>query len=105
MFRFTEDDKWYRAVINSVDTPGVVKVHYIDYGNKENLDMGRIRPLPNQLSGLQAQAVRCSLRGFSKEIRFSPDLMEQFKQTVTDRFVVSFLFNTMITYIIQLFSI
>ena len=90
-FRFTEDDKWYRAIITNIDTPGIVKVHYIDYGNKENLDMGRIRPLPNQLTGLQAQSIRCSLRGFSKETRFSPELMDQFKHTVTDRFVSNFL--------------
>ncbi|KAI6660434.1 Tudor domain containing protein 1/6 like [Oopsacas minuta] len=84
--KFTEDDKWYRAIILNTDSPGVVKVHYIDYGNKENLDMGRIKPLPSQLYSLQAQAIKCSLRGFSKDTRFSTELMDQFRQTVTDRF-------------------
>ena len=85
--RFTEDDKWYRAIVLNTDTPGVVKVHYIDYGNRENLDMGRIKPLPTQLYSLQAQSVKCALRGFSKDTRFSTELMDKFRQTVTDRLV------------------
>jgi hypothetical protein len=59
--RFTQDDEWYRGVIEGVlpDT-NEVNVRYIDYGNKEVLPVSRLVELPPDLLSYQSQVIHCS---------------------------------------------
>ena len=43
--KFSEDDQWYRVKIEKVSGPNV-NVFYIDYGNKETLNVTRVATLP-----------------------------------------------------------
>ncbi|XP_051162988.1 staphylococcal nuclease domain-containing protein 1 [Leptopilina boulardi] len=43
--KFTEDDQWYRVKIEKVSGPNV-NVFYIDYGNRETLNVTRVAALP-----------------------------------------------------------
>ena len=54
--RFTEDDGWYRAVVEAVDGDNVT-VRYIDYGNSEVLTKNRLCKIQAEFSELAAQAV------------------------------------------------
>lgn len=44
--RFTADNQWYRAKIEKITDAKMVHVFYIDYGNKEVIDVMRLAPLP-----------------------------------------------------------
>ncbi|XP_012259145.2 staphylococcal nuclease domain-containing protein 1 [Athalia rosae] len=43
--KFTEDDQWYRVKIEKVTGPNI-GVFYIDYGNRETLDVTRVAAMP-----------------------------------------------------------
>ena len=58
--KFTEDDGWHRAVIESVDDDNVT-VRYIDYGNSEVLTQDRLCAIQPQFIELPAQAVTYQL--------------------------------------------
>ena len=59
---YTEDEGWYRAVIEEVKG-NKVKVRYIDYGNGEELPVSSVKHLDNQFKKYPAYAVQCSLSG------------------------------------------
>ena len=62
--QFTEDQCWYRAIINKiVKDKNVAEVQYIDYGNTEVLPLPELRPIPPEFCALSRQAVRCCLEG------------------------------------------
>ncbi|KAG6452178.1 staphylococcal nuclease domain-containing protein 1 [Manduca sexta] len=44
--RFSVDDQWYRARIEKITEDKMVHVFYIDYGNREVVDITRLAPLP-----------------------------------------------------------
>lgn len=58
--KFTEDDGWYRAVIEGVVGDDVT-VRYIDYGNSEVLTGDRLCTIQPQFAELPAQAVTYQL--------------------------------------------
>ena len=43
--KFTEDDQWYRVKIEKVQGPNI-SVFYIDYGNREVLNVTRVASMP-----------------------------------------------------------
>ena len=59
-----EDGGWYRAQVTGVQGESI-DVFYIDYGDAATLPMSSIRSLKPDLSSLPAQAVKCSLKGYS----------------------------------------
>ena len=61
--RFTADNQWYRAQVQTVSKGGVFKVLYIDYGNSETVSQDRLRPLDLQFSikSLKPQAIQVQL--------------------------------------------
>lgn len=71
--RFSVDNKWYRAqvleiiepkeVIKDLEDLSLVKiiVKYIDYGNDEDMTIGDLRQLPEDLLGVPAHAIKCHL--------------------------------------------
>lgn len=60
--KFTEDDEYYRAIVEEVEGTKVC-VHYIDYGNQECIDIERLKVLDPEFEVHPAFAVHCKLSG------------------------------------------
>ena len=74
-----EDGGWYRAQVTGVRGDSI-DVFYIDYGDSTTLPLNSIRSLKPEFSSLPAQAVKCSLKGYS-----SNPVPENFKDLVIER--------------------
>jgi len=62
--QFTENDCWYRVIIEDVKSDNEVSVMYVDYGNREVLPLTRIKQLsPKFVSSCPLQAIRCAIIG------------------------------------------
>ncbi|XP_035177837.1 tudor domain-containing protein 6 [Oxyura jamaicensis] len=59
--QYSEDEKWYRALIVSEVTSAEKEVIYVDYGNRERVSLTSLRSIPERFLQLKAQAFRCSL--------------------------------------------
>ncbi|XP_072188446.1 tudor domain-containing protein 6 isoform X2 [Excalfactoria chinensis] len=60
--RYSEDKRWYRAlVISEVTAAEEVEVMYVDYGNRELVSITSLRSINERFLELKAQAFRCSL--------------------------------------------
>jgi len=83
--QFTQDDSWYRAKVISAGPNQQYRVHYIDFGNGEELPSQRIRPLPTGFHALPAQAQEAGLayvKAPSLESDFGPDSLDYLKEMV-----------------------
>ena len=74
-----EDGGWYRAQVNGVQGESI-DVFYIDYGDSATLPLSSIRSLKPEFSSLPAQAVKCSLKGYSNNQE-----LENFKDLVIEQ--------------------
>ena len=63
--QFTEDDSWYRAEI--LQTGADMLVHFVDYGNNEELPRSRIKRFKQDFVALPKQAVSLTLSGVSPQ--------------------------------------
>lgn len=61
--QFTENDCWYRIIVQDLKSANAASVMYVDYGNQEVLPLTRIKRLVPQFMSYPTQAVRCSLFG------------------------------------------
>ncbi|XP_030195792.1 tudor domain-containing protein 1 isoform X2 [Gadus morhua] len=61
--QFSDDNQWYRAQVLAYSSEDRVCVGYIDFGNTEEVELGRLRPLSAPLLALPMQAIPCSLAG------------------------------------------
>uniref|UniRef100_A0A8C3JIM7 Tudor domain containing 6 n=1 Tax=Calidris pygmaea TaxID=425635 RepID=A0A8C3JIM7_9CHAR len=60
--QYSEDEKWYRAlIISEVTSAEKVEVVYVDYGNREFVSLANLRSINERFLRLEAQAFRCSL--------------------------------------------
>ncbi|XP_011690886.1 PREDICTED: maternal protein tudor isoform X2 [Wasmannia auropunctata] len=62
--QYSEDLKWYRAVIKSVEENSAT-VEFVDYGNTELVDLTNIKVILEDFLKLPMQAVRCKLLGLT----------------------------------------
>ncbi|XP_063077520.1 tudor domain-containing protein 1 [Engraulis encrasicolus] len=60
---YSEDNQWYRAKVVKVSSEGRASVRFIDYGNVEEVDLGRLMPIAPELLALPAQGIPCTLAG------------------------------------------
>ena len=90
--QYSGNSAWYRAKIVSIDPNGEVEVHFIDYGNSENVLPNQILALESRFTSLPAQALCCTLLPNVSDIQFpqnvldtffSLDLTQEFKIKVT----------------------
>uniref|UniRef100_A0A8B9QB14 Tudor domain containing 6 n=1 Tax=Apteryx owenii TaxID=8824 RepID=A0A8B9QB14_APTOW len=60
--QYSEDEKWYRAlIVSEVTSTENVEVIYVDYGNRELVSRTNLRSTNENFLKLKAQAFRCSL--------------------------------------------
>ncbi|NWV02947.1 TDRD1 protein, partial [Ptilonorhynchus violaceus] len=60
---YSEDDNWYRAVVQNVTSDGRVRVSFVDYGNTEEVPLDKIRQISSSFLKLPFQAIKCWLSG------------------------------------------
>ncbi|XP_047409462.1 tudor domain-containing protein 1 isoform X5 [Sciurus carolinensis] len=58
---FTGDGNWYRALVKEILPSGNVKVHFVDYGNVEEVTTDELQVLPSKFLQLPFQGVQCWL--------------------------------------------
>ena len=81
--KFSEDIKWYRALVTKVFSDTEVEVLFVDYGNTDSLKVETVKQIKPELLTFPLQAVKCHLEG-SKEIWTDSDV-EQFEANVVDK--------------------
>ena len=89
--QYTENDEWYRAIIEEVISGSNALVNFIDYGNKEVMSSDRIAVLPPQFAKLPIQAFQCSvLNSDGVDMTWNIDQVEHFRSLVpeTEQFTV-----------------
>lgn len=90
--QYTEDNEWYRGVIEEVISESTALVNLVDYGNREVLSSDRISILPLQFTKLPLQSFHCSVFGSDKgDITWNVDQVQQFQVLVpsSEQFTVS----------------
>ncbi|XP_036079356.1 tudor domain-containing protein 1 isoform X1 [Rousettus aegyptiacus] len=58
---FAGDGSWYRAVVKEIVPNGNVRVHFVDYGNIEEVTADELQMLPTKFLKLPFQGVQCWL--------------------------------------------
>ncbi|XP_053524638.1 tudor domain-containing protein 1 [Artibeus jamaicensis] len=58
---FAGDGNWYRALVKEIAPNGNVKVHFVDYGNMEEVTADKLRTIPSEFLKLPFQGVQCWL--------------------------------------------
>ncbi|KAJ8365184.1 hypothetical protein SKAU_G00140150 [Synaphobranchus kaupii] len=86
--QFTEDHQWYRATVLGYSSETRVCVGYIDFGNSEEVDLSRLRPLNAELAALPMQAIPCVLADVKPVLdRWSDEAILLLKKSVCNKFV------------------
>ncbi|KFP88300.1 Tudor domain-containing protein 1, partial [Apaloderma vittatum] len=60
---FSGDGNWYRALVQNVTSGKTVKVHFVDYGNIEEVPLDKIRQISSSFLTLPFQGIKCWLSG------------------------------------------
>ncbi|XP_043108998.1 tudor domain-containing protein 1 isoform X2 [Puntigrus tetrazona] len=85
---FSEDNQWYRAKVLAYSSEDRVCVGYIDFGNSEEVDLNRLRPISRELLALATQAIPCSLAGIKCPTgTWSEEVILMVKRLVCNRFI------------------
>ncbi|XP_035883421.1 tudor domain-containing protein 1 [Phyllostomus discolor] len=58
---FAGDGNWYRALVKEIAPNGNVKVHFVDYGNTEEVTADELRTIPSEFLKLPFQGIQCWL--------------------------------------------
>uniref|UniRef100_A0A8C5IRL4 Tudor domain containing 6 n=1 Tax=Junco hyemalis TaxID=40217 RepID=A0A8C5IRL4_JUNHY len=88
--QYSEDKKWYRALIVSEGVCAEkVEVIYVDYGNREQVCLTKLRAINERFLRLEAQAFRCSLYNLIQPNGQNPfawdeEAIRAFRQFVVD---------------------
>lgn len=79
---FSQDDSWYRAVVEKVISSDQVLLRYIDYGNQEVVPVEKLAELPPQLLSSRAQLIHCSC--VPSETGATEKMNEAFEEIVSE---------------------
>ncbi|XP_054437201.1 tudor domain-containing protein 1 [Pteronotus mesoamericanus] len=58
---FAGDGNWYRALVKEIGLNGSVKVHFVDYGNIEEVTADELQMIPSEFLKLPFQGIQCWL--------------------------------------------
>ena len=91
--KFSEDDTWYRA---EIQTPGTMKVEvqFIDYGNTEMIPVNKLRKLKPEFMKMKSQGIKCGLDGVvAKDNAWSDKSLEDFEDLTIDKHLLAKIIN------------
>lgn len=60
------DGNWYRAVVKEILPNGNVKVHFVDYGNTEEVTVNELQTISSVFLQVPFQGVKCWLVGMKQ---------------------------------------
>ncbi|KAJ3607525.1 hypothetical protein NHX12_024576 [Muraenolepis orangiensis] len=83
--KFSDDNQWYRAQVLAYSSEDRVCVGYIDFGNSEEVELDRLRPLSAALLAQPMQAIPCALAGVQPI--WSDECVLILQQRVCNRFL------------------
>ncbi|XP_065602669.1 tudor domain-containing protein 1 [Cyrtonyx montezumae] len=76
---FSDDGNWYRALVKTVTSDRNVTVHFVDYGNVEEVPLDKIRQIPSSFLQLPFQGVKCWLSGIKPtDSKWNPEATARF---------------------------
>lgn len=82
--QFTDDGKWYRAVVIS-EEKDKLQVQYIDYGNIETLPLEQVKQIRNEwVSDVPAQGILCVLSDVTVVRPFNTDELKRLTKCILD---------------------
>lgn len=85
---FSEDNQWYRAKVLAYSSEDRVCIGYIDFGNSEEVELHRLRPISMELLALPTQAIPCCLEGIKPSTgTWSEEAILMVKRLVCNRFI------------------
>ncbi|XP_051523299.1 tudor domain-containing protein 1-like [Myxocyprinus asiaticus] len=85
---FSEDNQWYRAKVLAYSSEDRLCVGYIDFGNSEEVELNRLRPISMELLALPTQVIPCSLAGIKPSTgTWSEEATLMVKRLVCNRFI------------------
>ncbi|XP_012578955.1 PREDICTED: tudor domain-containing protein 1 [Condylura cristata] len=58
---FAGDGNWYRALVKEILPNGSAKVHFVDYGNTEEVTVGELQMISSNFLNLPFQGIQCWL--------------------------------------------
>ena len=88
---FSVDSCWYRVMVQGVDLNArVASVHFLDYGNHDNVPFASLRPITPSLAVLPFQARRAALAGVNPEggVSWTQDSLAYLKTVLLERLLV-----------------
>ncbi len=85
--KYDVDDGWYRAQILKTISVSQVEVHFIDYGNNDQVDAANLRKIRPEFTKLKSQAVQCALDDLTEE-KYEQDLVTKFEELVMEKQLV-----------------
>lgn len=65
------DGNWYRALVEEILPDGNIKVHFVDYGNMEEVTVDELQMIPSKFLKLPFQGMRCWLVGMVQNKKLS----------------------------------
>uniref|UniRef100_A0A2K6T204 Tudor domain-containing protein 1 n=1 Tax=Saimiri boliviensis boliviensis TaxID=39432 RepID=A0A2K6T204_SAIBB len=81
---FAGDGNWYRALVKQILPNGNVQVHFVDYGNIEEVTTDELRIIPSSFLNLPFQGIRCWLADTQpKNKHWSKETIARFQRCVT----------------------
>ena len=83
---FSQEDSWYRAVIEEVISSDQVLLRFIDYGNQEVVPVAKLAELPSQLLSGRAQLIHCSCVPAAEPLKSgrTEKMEEAFKEVIVE---------------------
>ena len=89
----TDDNTWYRAIVESV-LPDSVVVFYADYGNSAPVDLHHLQALPQSLTEQPALALKCALDGIERNPNDLPSVPDCQQTIFAKKLSVTFVEKT-----------
>uniref|UniRef100_G1M9K2 Tudor domain-containing protein 1 n=1 Tax=Ailuropoda melanoleuca TaxID=9646 RepID=G1M9K2_AILME len=80
---FAGDGNWYRALVEEILPDGNIKVHFVDYGNMEEVTVDELQMIPSKFLKLPFQGMRCWLVGIQpRNKRWTEEAIARFQMCV-----------------------
>uniref|UniRef100_A0A8C6FRL4 Tudor domain-containing protein 1 n=1 Tax=Moschus moschiferus TaxID=68415 RepID=A0A8C6FRL4_MOSMO len=81
---FGGDSNWYRALVKEILPNGNFKVHFVDYGNIEEVTADELQMIPSKFLKLPFQGIQCWLVGIQPRSKhWSKEAIARFQTCVT----------------------
>ena len=82
--QFSEDEAWYRSIVISLDGGDKATVEFVDYGNRDTVQIDKLKELSEPLLKDPPFAISCSLDGVTAT-SFTDEVIEAFSAHTVDK--------------------